>query len=161
MPAGLEILDCEIVRLAGHPLRDGATSRDVGLGKLIDAVDVVIRPAADGIAYDAARLERICRRRFCAKADGRSIARGDKSIDVRALVTELDVIDGDAAAKLCAALDWPDAPALFRARVRSTSQGSAKPSEIARALGVWAPTICAAITRSSRGSASSWARMQA
>ena len=30
-----------------------------------------------------------------------------------------------------------DAPALVRARVRATAEGSAKPSELARALGGW------------------------
>ena len=38
--------------------------------------------------------------------------------------------------KLCAALDWPAGP-LLRARVSATADGSAKPSEIAQALGVW------------------------
>ncbi|HMG55939.1 MAG TPA: hypothetical protein VK601_20715, partial [Kofleriaceae bacterium] len=48
------------------------------------------------------------------------------------------VLAGDAARSLCAALDWPDGPVL-RARVRATADGSAKPSEVARALGVWGP----------------------
>ncbi len=132
-PPGLEILDCAIVRLVGHPL--ATRDADLGLGKLIQAVDVVIRPAADGIEHDAARVERICSR-FRAKPTA-IVARGEKSIDVRALVTEISVLDGDAARRLCAALDWPDAPALVRARVRATSEGSAKPSELARALGIW------------------------
>jgi len=133
-PPGLEIQDCAIVRLAGHPLAL-AHVPDLGLGKLIQAVDVVIRPTPDGIAYDAARLERIASA-FLGKPEVH-VARGEKTIDVRALVGEVSVISGDAAAKLCAALDWPDAPALIRARVRSTSEGSAKPSELARALGIW------------------------
>ena len=131
-PPGLEIQDCAIVRLAGHPL---AHVPDLGLGKLIQAVDIAIRPASDGIAHDAARLERIAAA-FLAKPEV-LVARGERSIDVRALVGELGVISGDAAGKLCAALDWPDAPALIRARVRATSEGSAKPSELARALGIW------------------------
>ena len=54
---------CTIVRLAGHPLvRREQVKPEPGLGKLIDAVDVVIAPAPDGMAYDAARLERIARR---------------------------------------------------------------------------------------------------
>ncbi|HWU91264.1 MAG TPA: TIGR03960 family B12-binding radical SAM protein, partial [Kofleriaceae bacterium] len=58
-PPGIEIQDCAIVRLAGHPavLKGGPT--DLGLGKLIEAVDLVIRPAPDGIAFDEARLGRI------------------------------------------------------------------------------------------------------
>jgi radical SAM family uncharacterized protein/radical SAM-linked protein len=134
-PPGIEIQDCTIVRLAGHPL---AAPADVGLGKLIDAVDVVIRPAADGIAHDAARLARIAQT-FVAKTTApilRTGHKGEKTIDVRALVAEVDVIADEASEKLCAALDWPSSP-LLRVRVRSTAEGSAKPAEIARALGVW------------------------
>jgi len=113
-----------------------AAKTDAGLGKLIDAVDVLIRPAADGMAFDAARLGRI-NAAFLAKGSV-PVARGDKKmIDVRSLVTELDVIAGEAATALARALDWGDAPALVRARVRATAEGSAKPSELARALGVW------------------------
>ena len=128
-PPGLEILDCKIVRLAGHVL---AQQPDTGLGKLIDAVDVLIRPARDGMAFDVARLERIAAA-FLAKPSV-IVARKDKAVDVRALVSACDVIAD--ATKLCAALDWPDGP-LFRARVSATADGSAKPSEIAKALGVW------------------------
>jgi radical SAM family uncharacterized protein/radical SAM-linked protein len=131
-PPGIEIQSCAVVRLAGHAL---AQKPDLGLGKLIDAVDVVISPAADGIVHDAARLDRIARA-FLAK-DRAIVERGDKAIDVRALVFAVDVISGDAAGKVCAALDWPDAPALLRVRVSSSADGSAKPTEIARALGVW------------------------
>jgi radical SAM family uncharacterized protein/radical SAM-linked protein len=131
-PPGIEIHDAAIVRLAGHPL---ASNPDLGLGKLIDAIDVVVCPAADGIVYDAARLGRIASA-FLARTSA-PIERKDKRIDVRALVVELDVIAGDAAAKLARALDWPVPPALLRARVSSSAEGSAKPSELARALGVW------------------------
>ncbi|HEY5923345.1 MAG TPA: TIGR03936 family radical SAM-associated protein, partial [Kofleriaceae bacterium] len=131
-PPGIEIQDCRIVRLAGHPL---GKQPDLGLGKLVQAVDVLIAPARDGIAHDVARLERIAAA-FIAK-DSAPIVRGDKTIEVRGLVTAVDVIDGDAAVKLAAALDWENVTALLRVRVRSTSEGSAKPSEIARALGVW------------------------
>jgi hypothetical protein len=51
-------------------------------------------------------------------------------------VREVDVLDGDAAAAITRALDWPATP-LLRARVSTTADGSAKPSEVARALGVW------------------------
>ncbi len=131
-PPGIEIHSCQIVRLAGHPL---TKNPDLGLGKLIQAVDVVIKPAHDGIVHDAARLERIAAA-FLAKTTA-PVARGDKTIDVRALVSVVDVIAGDAATKLAAALDWEPGPALLRARVQATSEGSAKPTEIARALGVW------------------------
>jgi radical SAM-linked protein len=142
-PPGIEIRDCAIVRLAGHPIVRACAAPDLGLGKLIDAVDVLISPAADGIAHDHARLQRIASA-FLAKTSV-PISRGDKKmIEVRGLVTELDVITDEAALRLCAALDWPAVPALFRARVRATAEGSAKPSEIARALGVWGPEDAAA-----------------
>jgi radical SAM-linked protein len=131
-PPGLEIQDCRIVRLAGHAL---AKNPDPGLGKLIQAVDVVIRPIDDGIAYDAARLERITAA-FVAKPTC-VVTRDKRSIDVRALVTSVSVIADEAATRLCAALDWPAAPALIRVRVSATAEGSAKPSELARAFGVW------------------------
>ncbi|MBA3459282.1 MAG: TIGR03960 family B12-binding radical SAM protein [Deltaproteobacteria bacterium] len=139
-PPGIEIQGCTIVRLAGHPmfrkLQPGSAAERpaLGLGKLIDAVDIVIRPASDGMAYDAARLARIGAA-LMAKPEAK-VSRGEKQIDVRHHVLDVGVIDGDAAAKLCAALDWPVAP-LLRARVRATADGSAKPSEVARALGVW------------------------
>ena len=140
LPPGIEIASVTIVRLAGHPLftklqagTPGARP-DPGLGKLIDAVDIAIRPASDGMAFDAARLGRLGAA-LVAKTEAR-VARGDKVIDVRPFVLDISVLDGDAAAKVCAALDWPVAP-LFRVRVRTTSEGSAKPSEVARALGVW------------------------
>ncbi|HEU4730836.1 MAG TPA: TIGR03960 family B12-binding radical SAM protein [Kofleriaceae bacterium] len=131
-PPGVEIQSCAIVRLPGHPA--APEKPDLGLGKLIDAVDLVIRPAPDGIAHDAARLARIAAA-LLARPEAK-VARGDKQIDVRALVLAVDVIADEAARRLCAALDWPDG-ALLRVRVRATSDGSAKPSEVARALGVW------------------------
>jgi len=164
-PPGIEIQECAIVRLAGHPVVVGPPLRtpDPGLGKLIDAVDVLIRPAPDGIAYDAARLQRIAAA-FLAKptapitrekaagpptrADAganekkandrrfRNDKPSEKTIDVRAFVTEVDVIDGDAALRLSAALDWP-VGALLRVRIKATTDGSAKPTEVARVLGVW------------------------
>ncbi|HSN25278.1 MAG TPA: hypothetical protein VLT45_03300, partial [Kofleriaceae bacterium] len=113
-------------------------------GKLIDAVDVLIRPAPDGMRFDVARLERIAAA-FLAKdrvlvargakeaEKGGAKAKDAKQIDVRALVSEVSVVDD---VRLTAALDWPDGP-MLRVRVRSTSEGSAKPAELAKALGVW------------------------
>ena len=125
-PEGLIVLDCA-------PLAIGAP----GLGKLIDAIDLVLRPAVDGMAHDAARLGRIAAA-FLAR-DTAPIARDDRMIDVRALVTAVDVLAGDDATRLTGALGWPDAPALLRARVRSTAAGSARPLEVAKALGVYGP----------------------
>jgi radical SAM family uncharacterized protein/radical SAM-linked protein len=134
-PPGIEIQSCAIVRLAGHALAPAAPAKpDPGLGKLIDAVDIVIQPAPDGIAHDAARLERLAAALLARPSA--TVARGDKLIDVRALVLEVGVIADEAALKLCAALDWANGP-LLRVRVRATAEGSAKPSEIAKALGVW------------------------
>jgi radical SAM-linked protein len=118
-PEGIEIVECTI---AAGP----------GLGKAITAFDLAIRPAPDGIAHDPPRLARICRN-FLDKSTA-PLQRDDRIIDARALVAELDVIED--AAKLCAALDWPDGP-LLRARVRVTSKGSIKPIELVKALGVW------------------------
>jgi hypothetical protein len=136
-PPGVEILACSIVRLSGHPALARGGRPDQGLGKLIDAIDVAICPASDGMAFDEARLRRIAAA-FFARTEAPLLREGGRTIDVRALVTELDVISGEAAERLCAALDWPAAP-LLRARVRSTAEGSAKPQEVARALGVWGP----------------------
>jgi hypothetical protein len=135
-PPGIEIQSCAIVRLPGHPAAAWPARADLGIGKLIAAVDLAIKPAPDGIAHDAARLERLATA-LIARPDA-WVARGDKRIDVRALVLEASVIADDAARTLCAALDWPDGPVL-RVRVRATADGSAKPSEVARALGVWGP----------------------
>ncbi len=139
-PPGIELQSCRIVRLGGHPLvMAGEAPVERGLGKLIDAFDLVIRPAPDGMPFDAARLARIAAA-FIAKPSA-VVSRGgerkqSKQIDVRAFVSEVDVIDGDAATRLAGALDWPDG-ALLRARVRSASDGTAKPIEVARALGVY------------------------
>ncbi|MBS1119633.1 MAG: hypothetical protein H6Q90_1861 [Deltaproteobacteria bacterium] len=139
-PPGIELLSCTIVRLGGHPLVvSGAAAVERGLGKLIDAFDLVIRPAPDGMVFDGARLARIAAA-FMARPQA-LVARGgenkqSRQIDVRAFVTAVDVIEGDAAARLAGALDWPEG-ALLRARVRSASDGTAKPIEVARALGVY------------------------
>lgn len=140
-PPGIEVTDCTIVRLSGWTTLAGTGIPDPGLGKLIDAVDLVLRPAPDGIAFDAARLSRIAARFLARDAAPVERARGEskkpaRTIDVRALVSEVDVIDDEAAARLCTVLDWAEGP-LLRARVRATSDGSAKPAEVARALGIW------------------------
>jgi hypothetical protein len=67
------------------------------------------------------------------------VARGDKSIDVRPRVADVRVADAAASAELCRALGWEAAPALLVARVHVSPEGSAKPSEVARALGVDGP----------------------
>ena len=137
LPPGIALQECEIVRLAGHPLTTGQP--DQGLGKLISAVDIAISPAPDGMVFDAARLQRLCDA-FMQK-NSVHVDRGERTVDVRALVIEVSVIDGDAATRLRAALDWPTdrVVPLLRARVSATADGSVKPSEVAKALTIWGP----------------------
>ncbi len=136
-PPGIELASCEMVRLNGHPLVLANKVAPVpGLGKAIDAVDVIVRPAPDGMVFDHARLSRIAAA-FLAKTTA-IVMRGDKQVDVRVLVHDVDVIADEAAAKLSAALDWPEGP-MMRVQVSATSDGSAKPTEVAKALGIWGP----------------------
>ena len=101
------------------------------LAKLLRAYDVLIRPATpltveelSGRAAEFLAVKRVM------------VTRGEREVNVRAMVEEVDVLAGDAAARLSAALDWPEAPALVRARVIVAPDGSAKPVEVARALGI-------------------------
>jgi hypothetical protein len=107
------------------------TGVERSLAKLIRAYDLLIRPAepaAEGAL--AERASSSCRRR-------RSRSRAATArIDVRGFVESVDVLGGDAAARLCAALDWEGVGALVRARVTVAADGSAKPIEVARALGL-------------------------
>jgi hypothetical protein len=57
-----------------------------------------------------------------------------KMIDVARLVKVGELCQGDAVPGLLAALDWPDDLVPVRVRVLATDDGSAKPSEVARAL---------------------------
>jgi radical SAM family uncharacterized protein/radical SAM-linked protein len=114
-----------------HELPAGGPS----MGKLITACDLIIVPAPDGMAHDAARLGRLAEV-FLARPQA-IVMRDEREIDVRGYVQAVDVLDAQAAARLCRALDWPEAPALLQVRVHVTPQGSAKPVEVAQALGVW------------------------
>lgn len=143
-PTGIEFL-------AAQKLDESAP----GLAKQINAFDLLIAPAPDGMAFDPSRAQRVAERFLAqesveivrpAKKKARSSGRGrrggkpqDKHIDVRALVDSVRVVAGDAALTLCKALDWPEEPALLVARVGLTPDGSAKPSEVAKALGVHGP----------------------
>ncbi len=137
-PPGIEIHGVE-------PVLPG----DRGLGKLVTAVDILVRAAPDGMRMDAARMSRVVAA-FLAKdtiilvrpgkaAEGRNPPGPPRSVDVRSFVLEASVIADEAALKLCAALDWPAAEALVRVRVRAGAEGSAKPTEVAKALGLWGP----------------------
>ncbi len=104
------------------------------LSKCIDGFDLVIAPAPDGIAFDQARCERIAARALAQEVI--EVPRKEKIIEVRQYLDAIDVVDADGARRLCDALDWEVAPALLRARVLAPPSGSAKPSEVAHALGV-------------------------
>ncbi|HWN66910.1 MAG TPA: TIGR03960 family B12-binding radical SAM protein [Haliangium sp.] len=116
---------------SAHELPAGGPS----MGKLITACDLIIAPAADGMTHDAARLGRLAEG-FLARQQA-IVMRDEREIDVRGYVQTVDVLDAEAATRLCRALDWPEAPALLQVRVHVTPQGSAKPVEVAQALGVW------------------------
>jgi len=140
-PPGIEIHDVVMVRLAGHPL---TKTPEPSLGKLIDAVDVLLapQPAKAGGPDSIDELTELATaflgspRAIVERVDPEG-KKPTRTIDVRALTSAVEVIAGDAAAKLVAALDWPSAiSALVRVRVSATAEGSAKPNEIARALGV-------------------------
>jgi radical SAM family uncharacterized protein/radical SAM-linked protein len=107
------------------------TGVERSLAKLIRAYDLLIRPAdreeADALAARAGK--------FLGEARV-EVSRGERAVDVRGFVESVDVVDGDAAARLCAALDWEGGAPLVRARVTVAPDGSAKPIEVARALGV-------------------------
>jgi radical SAM-linked protein len=119
-PEGIEFLACWEVDAA-----------DRGLAKQLRAYDLAIAPAAPASAAELAAIAE----RFLA-TDRIEVARGQRQIDVRALVEEVTVLDGSAAAILAGALGWPDGAALLRARVVVAPDGSAKPIEVAKALGV-------------------------
>ncbi len=124
-PEGLAILGGEVVP-PGAP----------GLGKLVTGYELLVQPPPDGMRFDAARLGRIATA-FLARSEA-TVARDEKLVDVRALVEAIEVLDAPAAAPLAAGLGW-DEEAMFRVRVRVSPLGSARPTEVARALGVWGP----------------------
>ena len=99
------------------------------LARLLRAYDLLVRPAV------AVEPDQLAGRIDAFMAAARvPVARGERQIDVRSFVEELEVVAGDAAARLSDVLDWPAAPALLRARVTVAPDGSAKPIEVARAL---------------------------
>ncbi|MBK9032792.1 MAG: TIGR03960 family B12-binding radical SAM protein [Myxococcales bacterium] len=107
-----------------------------GLGKLVTGTDLVLAPAPDGVRFDEARLGRIAAT-FLDRAEA-IVARGDKAVDVRALVERVAVVAAPAALRLTAALGWDEGP-LLTVRVKVSAAGSAKPIEVARALGIYGP----------------------
>jgi len=105
------------------------------LAKTISSYDLVLQAAPDGMAHTAERLQRIADA-FMIK-DRVIIDRKGKPIDVRALVGEIEVFDTEASKVLCELLQWNASPALLRVRIDWSNSGSAKPFEVAQALGIW------------------------
>jgi hypothetical protein len=105
-----------------------------GLGKLVDGYDLAIQPAPDGLRFDEARLARIAAAWLARPTS--PVARDERMIDVRTLVEDVTVLDEAAALRVTTALGWDQGP-LLCARVRVSAAGSARPAEVARALGVW------------------------
>jgi radical SAM-linked protein len=122
-PEGLDIVAVE-------PLLDGAPR----LSRLIEFYELAILPAPDGIVFDARRLERIAA--AFMRRPSAEVERGSRSIDVRSFVRELSVVSGDDAVKLCSVFEWEPSPALLVARIVVAPDGSAKPTEVAQAIGV-------------------------
>ncbi|HVV86289.1 MAG TPA: hypothetical protein VHE35_24705, partial [Kofleriaceae bacterium] len=107
-----------------------------GLGKLVTGYDLLVQPAPDGVRFDGARLARLAGAWLARPTS--LVARDERVIDLRALVDDVAVLDEAEALRLTAALGW-DAGALLRATVKVTATGSARPVEVAKALGVWGP----------------------
>ena len=122
-PEGLAIVDARVIGPGG-----------AGLGKLVTGYDLLIQPAPDGLRYDGDRLARIAAA-WLARSTS-PVARDEKTIDVRALASDVAVIDERAALRLTTALGW-DEGALLQVTVKVSAAGSARPIEVARALGVW------------------------
>jgi radical SAM family uncharacterized protein/radical SAM-linked protein len=109
------------------------------LARLIAATDFVFGPAKPGKGWDEPEL-RAGIERFLSLPEV-TVLRRAKPVDVRRHVHGFDVLAGDAQRRLCAALDWPQAPALLTARLAATSEGSIKPSELVSMFGLPASHI--------------------
>lgn len=77
------------------------------------------------------------------RSDGLTVTRqqkrATKTIDVGRLLESARLADGDEAAQLRVALDWPDGGAILTFRLRLDPNGGAKPSEVVTALVGGAP----------------------
>jgi radical SAM family uncharacterized protein/radical SAM-linked protein len=117
-----------------------------GLGKLIASSDWLFMPRADGLRMDAARLDRLATT-FMARTSASLERDGHKgyaarTVDARAYVSALAVVEGDEAGALALALDWvgPEdpLPVMLRARVAAGASfgGTVRPAELATILGL-------------------------
>ena len=104
------------------------------LSRCIDGFDLLVSPAPDGIEYDEARCARVAARLL--ERETIEIPRKAKMIEVRQYIDDVQVVDSEAATRLCAAFDWEKRSALLRVKVLAPPTGSAKPTEVALALGV-------------------------
>ena len=110
-----------------------APSKATRLGRLIDSFDLLINPSVDGTLTDN-RLTG-----FVDRFMGLSVAevvRKERVIDVRPLVSELELLDQKSSEMFARVAGWDAGPTLMRARVAVSNDGSAKPIEVAQAIGV-------------------------
>lgn len=103
------------------------------LGKLIDGYTLLIQPAPDGIVYDERRLGGIVER-FLAK-ESVIVERKQKKVDVRGYTLAASIVPDLEQVRLAAALDWPN-QAMIQVHMRVTATGTAKPREVAEAMGI-------------------------
>jgi radical SAM-linked protein len=103
-----------------------------GLSKLVHAADFAFAPQTATAAGDLrARAEA-----FLAKTEV-PVVRDGGTIDARRFVVGFDVLSGDQASKLRAALDWSGgSDPVLTARIKTSAEGSVKPVELADLLGL-------------------------
>ena len=109
-----------------------APSKATRLGRLIESFDLLINPVCDGPVTDS-RLDALVGR--FSNYEVAEVSRKDKIINVRPLVSEIELLDDSSSAMFAKAAGW-DAKTLIRARVLVSPKGSAKPIEVAEAVGV-------------------------
>jgi radical SAM-linked protein len=119
-PEGIRFTGCRLVP-TGLP----------GLSKLVHAADFAFAPSTTTEAGDLrARAEA-----FLAKTEV-SVMRDGGIVDARRFVVGFDVLSGEEATKLRAALDWGAGAPVLTARIRTSAEGSVKPVELAELLGL-------------------------
>lgn len=98
------------------------------MGQQVNAADWLLRPR--GAAPDLALLAQT----YLAR-DAAPVERGDKIIDTRRFVLALEPVADEDARRFCDALGWEPGP-LLRGRVIVGPNGSVRPTELARAVGL-------------------------
>ncbi|HET6613415.1 MAG TPA: TIGR03936 family radical SAM-associated protein, partial [Kofleriaceae bacterium] len=118
-----------------------------GLGKVVAGYDLLLAPPRDA-AWDPEALAAS----FLAREHA-EVVREKKTIDVRPLVEQVEVVTGHGCDKLVAALSWADVRSLLRCRVAVLPDGSARPREVAAAIGgdqLWPASLRAPRARMAR-----------